>query len=330
MNILNIYKKFFKNYIIFIKILLLFLFVFQLFKYFFSKNDKKKVIKNIKICICTLGKKENRYIREFSQFYKELGIDKIFLYDNNDINDERFEEVISDYIDEGYIKLINKRGLKQQLYKIMNDCYRTNYQKFDWLLFFEIDEYINLKNYSNIKNFLKENKFQNCNVIYLNWVLHTDNNLIYYENKSLHERFPILEPNVLNKNKNYSNPVKSILKGNISNIKINNVHILNSNLKNTCNGFGNEPQMDNYYMKNADFKYYYIDHYYCKSVEEFIYKINMGCAILGDNIDYKLHRIHRYFKINKITIEKINFIENKTGINLSKFKLLYYKNNTKL
>ena len=50
------------------------------------------------MCICTLGKKENKYIREYIGHYKALGVDKIFLYDNNDIDDEKFEDVLSDYV----------------------------------------------------------------------------------------------------------------------------------------------------------------------------------------------------------------------------------------
>ena len=38
------------------------------------------------------------YIKEFADHYKALGIDKIFLYDNNDIDDENFENVLSEYI----------------------------------------------------------------------------------------------------------------------------------------------------------------------------------------------------------------------------------------
>ena len=40
-----------------------------------------------------------------------MQVDKIFLYDNNDINDERFEDVISDFIENGYVEIINYRGL---------------------------------------------------------------------------------------------------------------------------------------------------------------------------------------------------------------------------
>ena len=228
---------------------------------YISKSKKNKKYKNEeispKICICTLGKTENRYIKEFVDYYEKYGVDIIFLYDNNDNDGERFEEIIGNYINKGFVKLINWRGRKKQLYNIMNDCYLNNYKLYDWLIFYEIDEYIHLKNYTNIKTFLKEPKFKNCSVIYLNWVFHTDNNLINYDNRSLKERFPIIDKNIRKNANNYKIPVKSILKGNISRLIINCVHTLNRKLK-SCNGFGLEPNLDLYYIKNPDFEYYYI------------------------------------------------------------------------
>ena len=122
----------------------------------------------------TLGKEENRYIREYVQHYEKYGVDKIFLYDNNNVNGERFESVIGDYIEKGLVEIINWRGKKKVLFKIMNACYQKNFDKFDWLIFYELDEFIHLSNYSNIKMFLNEEKFNKCNLIYLNLVCHTD------------------------------------------------------------------------------------------------------------------------------------------------------------
>ena len=48
----------------------------------------------IKIAICTMGKKENLYIKEFILYYKKLGVDKIFIYDDNDDNSEKINDVI--------------------------------------------------------------------------------------------------------------------------------------------------------------------------------------------------------------------------------------------
>ena len=52
---------------------------------------------DIKVCLCTIGKEENLYVREYVEHYKKYNIDKIFIYDNNEINGEKFEEVLNDY-----------------------------------------------------------------------------------------------------------------------------------------------------------------------------------------------------------------------------------------
>ena len=48
---------------------------------------------------------------------------------------------------------------------------------------------------------------------------------------------------------------------------------------------------------------------------------NKGDGVFGNNSRTKFHKINLYFGYNKITAEKINYIENKTGLKLNKFKL---------
>ena len=109
--------------------------------------NKKYELSKLKVCICTLGKDENRYIREFVEYYKNYGVDKIYLYDNNDINGEKFESVISQYINNKFVEIINWRGMngKSTYYKIIDSCYQTHHNYYDWLIFYEIDEFIYLK-----------------------------------------------------------------------------------------------------------------------------------------------------------------------------------------
>ena len=289
--------------------------IFSLLLIIYICIEKFNIINKMKICICTYGKIENRYIREFVQHYKEYGIDKIFLYDNNYINGEKYEEVINDYITKGFVEILNWRGKKFVLRKIMNDCYLRNYLKYDWLMFYEIDEFIHFKNYKNIKYFLNEKKFVGCDLVHLNLLCHTDNNLLYYENKTLRERFPkIVSPN---KTLGRRLEIKFILKGHIPNIRIDNVHRCNTRLI-SCNGFGSKHKYRGIYSTQPDYYYYYIDHYYSKSTQEFIEKINKGAHIRS--IGYKLHRIDKYFNQNDITKEKIEMIEKGTGFNLSNYK----------
>ena len=123
------YKMLNSNFYKFISFLLM-IFIYKRSLIYFIKNN------NIKVCLCTIGKLENNYILDFIKFYKKYGVEKIFLYDNNDVNGEKFEEVISEYIKINYVKMFNYRGkTKVQLFAY-DHCYKLNNKKYDWLFFF--------------------------------------------------------------------------------------------------------------------------------------------------------------------------------------------------
>ena len=276
----------------------------------------KKKAKKIKICLCTIGKLENNYIREFVEHYSKYKVDKIIIYDNNDINSESFDDVLSDYIKDKYVDILNFRGKIGKQMKMFSNCYKNNYKKYDWLIFYDIDEFINIKNFTNLKEFLGQPKFEKCNSIYLNWVIHTDNNLIYYDNRSLFERFPKIY-----NNNNFCRG-KTIIRGNIEGIRMENSHILDKRIR-RCDGFGNIYDTTSIKCKKPDFYYYYIDHFYSKSTEEFIKKIIKGDCGFGLNKKYRYPRIDYYFKFNKLTKKKLDFIINKTDIYITKLKKEY-------
>jgi len=280
-----------------------------------------KIKSNNKTCICTLAKQENRYIREFVEYYYKIGVDKIYLYDNNNVNGERFEEVIDDFIKSGFVHIIDIRGKKLPQLKAMTDCYKKHYKYYDWLIFYDIDEYIHLINYSNIKYFLNEKKFLGCQLIYLNLIPHTDNNHLYYENKSLFERFPETVP--ITKPEGKRLEVKFILRGHIPKVKIKNQHYCNYKLKN-CNGFGKKKTTHYIYTYFPDYKYYYIDHFFSKSTEEIIDKIIKGDCRYYKKKKMKKNKIERYFNQSIVSKEKIELMENRLKINLSRYKNIIY------
>ena len=247
--------------------------------------------------------------------YEKYGVDKIFLYDNNDIDGENFEEVINDYIKNGFVEVMNWRGEYRAMIKIMNDCYKRNYRYYDWLIFYEIDEHIFLYNYNSIKSFLDQPKYKRCQEIYLCLVCHTDNNLLYYEDKPLAERFPLKVPKTKLPGKRLE--LKTIIRGHINGVYITSVHIGDKTLK-SCNSSGLHENFGQTKFL-GDQKYYYIDHYYSKSTEEFIQKVNRGDAYRKDP-GYGRERIDKYFLQNEITKEKIDMIEKGTLINLDFYR----------
>ena len=101
-------------------------------------------------------------------------------------------------------------------------------------------------------------------------------------------------------------------------MKIKCMHRLSINIEG-CNGFGKKIKLIGIQTNNSDYEYYYIDHYYCKSTEEFINKVNNGCPLYSQRRSYKLARIRSYFGYNKVTNEKVKMFEKLTGINLIEY-----------
>ena len=178
----------------------------------------------VTICLCVIGKKENLYALEYINHYKKLGYNHIFIYDNNDINGERFEDVINEYITSNYVSIINYRGfrgfIQNAQFDAYNDCYEKNNKKYNWLSFFDFDEFLELKdNIQTIQDFLGKKIFRKCLNIKINWMIYSDNDLIYFENKTLKERF--IKP-IFNSTINYN--IKSTVRGNL---KINHFNYNN-------------------------------------------------------------------------------------------------------
>ena len=75
------------------------------------------------VCVCTMGKNENKYALEFVEYYKKIGVDKIIIYDNNDINGEKFESVLFKYIESKYVEIIDYRGKAKIQIKALNKVF---------------------------------------------------------------------------------------------------------------------------------------------------------------------------------------------------------------
>ena len=91
--------------------------------------------------VCAIAKLENRYIREWVEYYLTLGFDYIILYDNNDINGEDLSEPIQDYIQAKQVEIIDVRGKIGYQVEAYNNCYHRYKYQVDWILFVDIDEF---------------------------------------------------------------------------------------------------------------------------------------------------------------------------------------------
>ena len=273
----------------------------------FSKDikDYSTKQKNFNICICSIGKNENLYAREFVEYYLSLGVDKIIIYDNNDLDGEKFESVLQDYLKNNQLEIIDVRGLSSVLIPIYNYCYQKNSLNYDWIGFLDFDEYLYIENNETIKNYFNDKRFNKCQTLFFNWLIFNDNDLIKYDNRSLIQRFtrPAL---------NFSQG-KSFVRGGIENLMMPCSHIPGINVFSFCNSNGEFIYPNNFFGTKFEKKpKAYIKHFYTKTAEEFCNKINKDAHRHKNHQNYLTNqkfRINFFFKINKNTSEKLNIIK---------------------
>lgn len=59
------------------------------------------------------------------------------------------------------------------------------------MVYFDIDEYLEfIDKTMKINNYLSQERFNKWEVIKVNWIIYINEDLIYYDNRTLKERFP--------------------------------------------------------------------------------------------------------------------------------------------
>jgi hypothetical protein len=248
-----------------------------------------------------MGKRENLYLKEYIIYYKNLGIDKIFIYDDNDPNIEKMMDVLNNH-EKKYVEIFEKNKYN---FKFQNEfftfCYETNKDDFDWFLMLDVDEFLYIIN-DNLKHYLSDKMFTNCDFIKIHWLMATDNGLIYYDNRTLFERFK--EPYI-----KYVF-IKSIIKGGIQNLKYG-IHSPSYSPKfnRSCNNIGeiiNKPLLNFESIDKINIDKAYILHFRYKSTEEFIERIKKGYRTKNKEIliNYLHGKMNAYLRDNYMNKKK--------------------------
>ena len=288
-----------------------------------SKNPMKKVdkITNMKIALCTIGKQENLYAKEFIEYYINLGVDHIYIYDDNDPNTERIADIVEPkYKSQVTIHLTKDKKVTHQSMAFDN-CYKSYNKEYDWFIILDMDEFLYIRN-NTLENYLLDHSLDKCDIVKINWVVSRDNDLLHYDPRPQFERF---KPPYIK-----SNFIKSVVRGNISDLGYW-VHSpwLSPKRNITCDNRG-----ERIFYKDLNFEKTeqinidkaFIVHFRFRSTEELIIKNKRGFGDwLKDDLEWTLNaHILDYFQQNTITLEKINYIEKELKVNLWKYRLKYF------
>ena len=301
-------------FVSFIILLMIFLFIkIRIFikkmnnKYLYLGNNSKS--KSYFACFCAKAREENIYAKELISYYSKLGVGKFIFGDNNLNGTEKLEDVLKDYVKQSNVDIYEIYGLNIGQAEFNQIIYEKYKARCGWFLFFDFDEYLDIHFENNIsltlQDFLTNNTFDKCEAILFNWLIYTDNDLIYYDNRTLLERFPVPKYNLID-----NTIVKSIVRGGLNKTifypKKSN-HVPDANLK-ICNSIGTILTRYNPFSVSPPiYKYGALKHFTTKTAEEYANKTRRGG---NRNIAYKPEdRVKLFFRFNKFSQEKLNFFE---------------------
>ena len=222
--------------------------------------------------------KDERYLEEFIIYYRILGVEHFYIYDNES------SIPIQKRLHQPYFKkmcsIIPIKGTKQQL-NAYNDCIKRTIDETKWLIVVDGDEFILPKKHKSLRDFVRE--YDNYDAIGINWMMFGSN---------FHEK---IQPGVMINNytlcEGIQNPhIKTICRPkqvlqfpNPHYVKLKNPNKYVDPYKRQISGpFNKEPTLD----------IIQINHYWGKSEEEHYIKRDRGRATTDNKrvIDPKLHK----------------------------------------
>lgn len=266
----------------------------------------------MKVALCVCGRLGNRYVSEYVKHYKNLGFDHIYIADNNRDGEENFKDVLQSDIDENFVTLYDYSHLTaftDLIYTYFTDMYNKLSNEYDWIAFFDMDEFLTLVKDTNIKDYLSRKCFKNANQILINWKTYTDNDLIYDDGRPCLERFTT--PMDINKYVQYGDikenlHIKCIVRTKIANVKCESVHYLSAELleNTTYNNCGTKIMPGAFQEINYELSY--IKHFFTKTIDEFIN--NRIKKWVNWDFHNFVFTLNNFFKVNNLTQEKINYL----------------------
>lgn len=138
----------------------------------------------MKVCVATIARNENHYLREWADYCSRLGFDRIVIYDNNDSDGERPQDVLTG-VKCPDVRVIDVRKSEAMKFwdfhnlqvKCMQEAFDTACRdKFDWVFICDVDEY--LQGVSNVKEWLSRPRFRKAEGICVRWKVYDDNDLL--------------------------------------------------------------------------------------------------------------------------------------------------------
>lgn len=140
-------------------------------------NESKK---KYRIAICCIFKNEAPYLREWLTYHKVVGVEHVYLYNNNSTDD--YLEVLKPFIEEKFVTLISWPYDQAQI-AAYKDCITKHKTDANWLGFIDVDEFVTPNEDDNLFDFL--NNYKNYPSVKIYWKVFGTSGFIHRDITSL-------------------------------------------------------------------------------------------------------------------------------------------------
>lgn len=240
----------------------------------------------LRTCVVCIAKNEDRTIQEWLDYNIKLGFDKIFIYQND----------WTCNIEQDYLAKLHSNG-KNILPQVYNNWLSSKYRNdFDWAAIIDCDEFIVLHKHKTISEFLSEFDADDTAGISPNWFFFGSGGQesLSPNPESLIKRFTF-------RDKNPNRHVKTII-----NLKIKSA-MVNPHSPNKPTIDTNRKKFSGPFNPNGPTDIIQINHYYHKSKQEWIERLNRGQAdACKRTMDMWDKTIHSYRDVEDLTA--LNFL----------------------
>lgn len=226
----------------------------------YSKECSKTSTFKHELAVCAIMKDEGPYLKEWLDYHILVGVQHFYLYDNGCTDDT--DDILKSYIEAKVATLIRFPGERMQK-NAYNDCIARFYNEAKWIAVIDLDEFIVPCTADSITEILK-NVDNDCDQISLDWIIFGSSGLQKYEPRPVIERFTRrgtkfwLEKSIVNPRHVYGMDV--------------HCHFV----------LGKTIRLPNNILR--------VNHYHCKSWEEYLKKSSRGDAYYGQSGGTKYQR----------------------------------------
>lgn len=258
----------------------------------------------MRIALVGIGRLENRYAREWVEWHLKLGFDHIFIADNNRGNEERFDEVVGDYVEHGVVTVVDFRNKTAVQLEAYNTIYKKYGADYDWLAFFDFDEFLDIK-HGDLQTMLTN---RIGNVVLINWMCYGDNGLVRYDERPVMDRFkhPLCGDLCVQYDRPENDHVKSIVRGGLQIAFTKNPHVpdvYDPRGYETASGKPCKPSA----LQAFDGEVAVLKHYITKTAEEWKWKMQKGSGARS-LAKWREAYAGRFWKYNEKNKEKENIM----------------------